>query len=193
MTANTAAESAKAKVYKENPLKKKYQLEKKERSLTVIKKQMRDSQRTMKKTTDANIKQSLQKRIEALESEISNYASLQTELKLTEKYKYVKFVELKKVEKAIRKGVDADCEQKVNLENQKAYIEFFPKDLKYISLFPLKDDEKSQIERETIMKDIIERKNQGLLVDGYVFRSKVKAEKIAGPEAPLQDDFFMEE
>lgn len=99
-------------------------------SLSLLKKNIRNSQRILKRNLPANIRLEHEKRIQAhlIHLEAKVYSEL--ERKMTLDYKMVRFIEKKK---ALRK-------LKANADNQQAqfelfYIQHFPKVIKYISIY----------------------------------------------------------
>ncbi|KAJ3065324.1 hypothetical protein HDU98_011313 [Podochytrium sp. JEL0797] len=115
-----------------------------------IRKKIRDAERLLRRPKlPATTKQELERRIKSLNKELVNKAREVNETDISGKYKFVKHLERKKVLKNITRleksvaeltaeGQDASstsedlAQQRIRL----AYIEFYPKDMKYISLFP---------------------------------------------------------
>ncbi|KAJ3084360.1 18S rRNA maturation protein [Rhizoclosmatium hyalinum] len=121
-----------------------------------IRKRIRDAERLLRRPKlPATSKQELERRIKALNRELTEKARSVNESEIEQKYKFVKHLERKKVLKKITKiekqiaelstseaatkdELSAElAQQRINL----AYIEFYPKDMKYISLFPTNADE----------------------------------------------------
>ncbi|KAJ3109480.1 18S rRNA maturation protein [Physocladia obscura] len=115
-----------------------------------IKKRVRDTERLLRRgNLQATAKQELERRIKALNLELTIKTRELNEAEISTKYKYVKHVERTKVLRKITKlekelakldnpkdtikhDLESDlAQQRLNL----AYIEFFPKDMKYVSLF----------------------------------------------------------
>ncbi|KAI8834987.1 hypothetical protein BJ741DRAFT_608824 [Chytriomyces cf. hyalinus JEL632] len=128
-----------------------------EGGISGIRKRLRDTERLLKRPNlQATAKQDLERRVKALNTELMLKQREANETEIMNKYKYIKHVERKKVLRKITKlekslapptddsddaPLDKDekelleselAEQRVNL----AYIEFFPRDMKYVSLFP---------------------------------------------------------
>ncbi|KAJ3107829.1 18S rRNA maturation protein [Phlyctochytrium planicorne] len=139
--------SKKAKVDKrENPFKTIPKGPKAEGGLAALKKKIRDAQRSLNRPNlAADVKIDLQRRLKALNIELEKKQSGDLELKLYEKYKYVRHVEKTKVLRKIKRAEKEDDAEE--LEKQKidlAYIEHFPKDMKYLSLFPKENQSDKQ-------------------------------------------------
>ncbi|KAJ3332463.1 18S rRNA maturation protein [Blyttiomyces sp. JEL0837] len=131
-----------------------------DQGLSGIKMKIRDALRLLKRPNlPATVKQDLERRHKALVLELNSKSQSALEGKLIQKYKYVKHVEKVKVLRRINQlekkrdadDNDLDDEEKEEIESQLkeqrlnlAYIEFFPKDMKYISLFPKTDDEQKE-------------------------------------------------
>ncbi|KAI9014714.1 hypothetical protein BC832DRAFT_165435 [Gaertneriomyces semiglobifer] len=149
--AGAASAKRQKSLYQPNPLAKKYghhvRPQQNEEGMSVIKKKIRDTERILKKGKNLQATQQLEleRRIKALKLKLANKEREEREEKLAHKYKYVKFVESKKCArklKQIEKALSSDpnnkdlqselLTQRVNL----AYIQHFPPDMKYISLFP---------------------------------------------------------
>ncbi|KAJ3029537.1 UNVERIFIED_CONTAM: 18S rRNA maturation protein [Siphonaria sp. JEL0065] len=116
-----------------------------------IRKRIRDAERLLRRPKiQATAKQDLERRIKALNRELVLKTREVNENEVQAKYKFVKHLERKKVLKKITKleksishleeDEDAARQQLTTDLNQQrinlAYIEFYPKDMKYISLFP---------------------------------------------------------
>ena len=125
-------------------------------SPAIIKKRLRDTMRTLKRPNlSAIVKTDLERRVKALELELQQLEKNSEAQKLKQKYKYVKFVERKKLERkmhqlehslstqndskeADQKGQPMNPEkiqQEIqDIKSKLMYIDHYPKDLKYISL-----------------------------------------------------------
>ncbi|KAI9346573.1 hypothetical protein BDR26DRAFT_855780 [Obelidium mucronatum] len=115
-----------------------------------LRKRIRDAERLLRRPKlPATAKQDLERRIKALNRELLLKTREVNENEVGAKYKFVKHLERKKVLKKISriekqlKDADFDENEKSQLEDDLsqqrinlAYIEFYPKDMKYISLFP---------------------------------------------------------
>ncbi|KAI8916219.1 hypothetical protein EDD86DRAFT_13118 [Gorgonomyces haynaldii] len=190
------------KKYKPNPLAVKYghHVHKKEtKSKADLKKQLRNTQRLMQKMTSAVQQQELKRKVAAIELEIKELDSTQKQDKLREKYKYVRFVESKKLnrmitqtEKAIASEETEELLQKLqDLRLKLLYVERYPTDMKYVSLFP-KDSEPHPF-GQRIMERIKALKEEGKFEDPefqWQFKEKtIEKEDKATHEA---DEFFLE-
>ncbi|ORX75506.1 hypothetical protein BCR32DRAFT_271862 [Anaeromyces robustus] len=175
-----------------------------------LRKKIRDTKRLLRKDTlDANVRQELERSLKAYEIEFENKskitAKINVEEKYAEKYKFVKFLEFKKANKIWTKtknqlenlDANADPKKRESLEKQLQkyildlnYIEHFPKDQKYISLYP-----KTKITNENIIKkrndirsSIQKAVKSGELLDVTIPRNRKMARKslIKGVNATLE-------
>ncbi|KAJ3045546.1 18S rRNA maturation protein [Rhizophlyctis rosea] len=160
-----------------------------------IKKRIRDTQRLLKKTDiPATTRQELERRLKALNIDLNKLQRTDQEEKLHKKYKYVKFVEEKKVNRKIttitKKLETAKGEDKKALEKDLkerhldlAYIRHFPRDMKYISLFAdtegdAKEDGKTEKTRAAVRAFIGKAEESGRIEQGgFVIR---KADVFGG-------------
>lgn len=101
-------------VYKENPLKKKYQTTKLILSSSSLKKKIRDCSRMLTKL-DSLKQVEMSRRIEALKMELVEFTRNEKEDQMDKKYKYVKFVERKKVLRMMKSCAEPEKE---GLENK---------------------------------------------------------------------------
>ncbi|KAJ3161241.1 18S rRNA maturation protein, partial [Irineochytrium annulatum] len=106
------------------------------------KKRLRDSERMLKRENlPADIRIDLQRRVKALKLEIEERGKEEREHKLWERYKYVRHVEKTKLTRRIaalsRLSPSPTVSSQLQLLNlHLAYVTHFPRDVKYISLFP---------------------------------------------------------
>ncbi|KAJ3414340.1 18S rRNA maturation protein [Chytridiales sp. JEL 0842] len=110
-------------------------------SSSALKKRLRDTERLLKRPNlDATTRKDVERRLKALQLELLEKGRVVEEKKIAAKYKYVRHVEKTKIQRKLKQlekqegGASADkvLEQKVRL----AYVEHYPRDMKYISLFP---------------------------------------------------------
>ena len=187
----------------------------KESSIASIKKKLRDTQRTLKRPSlNASLKTNLERRVRALELELKSASEQSASEKLQSKYKYVKFVERKKIERKLAQSqkelaLDSQNQELQNhiadLELQRAYIDHYPMDLKYISL--LKKDGMSQeaLEKQSGILSFLEqtRTSDGTFqINGSLRSSQIFAsfgnqtehqtvnERSQSSES-VEDDFFL--
>ncbi|KAF9947762.1 18S rRNA maturation protein [Mortierella alpina] len=132
-----------------------------------LKKKLRDTLRLLSKNPKmpADVRLDHERRIEALKLQIAEKQVDQTEQKMATKYRMVKFFESKKADRKIKVFMrqhpdwESNEEEKKELESLKldlAYIQHFPKTLKYIALYPTEnaDDPVVTKEREEIREKI---------------------------------------
>ncbi|KAJ3057180.1 18S rRNA maturation protein [Rhizophlyctis rosea] len=184
-----------------------------------IRKRIRDTERLLKKANlPANTRVELERRLKALNIDLSKLQRSDLEEKLHKKYKYVKFVEEKKINRkvsALQKKLETSSptESKTLQKDLSerltdlAYIKYFPRDMKYISV--VADNEgstKTEDQRSAIRKFIEEARSAGKLDQGAFAVRRVDVfgkgeeegdgsaeesgdEDVAGKEDG--DDFFM--
>ncbi len=201
--AEAATAAAKKPRYQENPLKKRYgSKEKKPVSASGLKKTLRDTKRQLQKCTNEVVKVELARKIAAAEHSLADLARVVHEESLAERYKYVKFVEVRSLLLAFiynlqRKKVAKRIARGEALQLMLDYIDYYPVDLKYVALFPSKDDAASAEERARIMALVREASEAGLCKPGFVLRSKPlgvessEAEAVQEPADIGKDDFFV--
>ncbi|KAF9288894.1 18S rRNA maturation protein [Mortierella alpina] len=132
-----------------------------------LKKKLRDTLRLLSKNPKmpADVRLDHERRIEALKLQIAEKQVDQTEQKMATKYRMVKFFESKKADRKIKVFMrqhpdwESNEEEKKELESLKldlAYIQHFPKTMKYIALYPTEnaDDPVVTKEREEIREKI---------------------------------------
>lgn len=125
-----------------------------------LKKQIRDTQRLLSRANlPADIRVEKERKLAALKLALADHEQSEMERALQVTYKMVKFFDRKKAErhlmKAMKKNDDAAKEEAIKNIN---YIINFPKDRKYISLFPSVEtsDERVLEERRNIRDKINE-------------------------------------
>ncbi|KAL2913626.1 hypothetical protein HK105_206928 [Polyrhizophydium stewartii] len=178
-----------------NPLAKKYghHVQKKtasSESRSALSKKIRDTERTLKRPgINATTKQELERRIKALRVKIDVQDTEAREQKLYEKYKYVRFVESKKITRKIAQTerqlqetpatasrAKALAKELAELKVKLAYTKHYPADEKYISLFPkepLAPDAPSAARQARILELVRSAQAEGLFEKpGFVLRLK---------------------
>ena len=146
------------------------------------------SDTTAKSTTDEikfinsdnlskNETRKIESEIQNLNQRIKQQQQLKKQAIFEEKYKYVRFVELKKSRK--RKDGNQD------------YIEFYPIDCKYLSCYRECLEIDSQ-KRELIKQKIAEFREKGLLREGFKWRlESTDVPDGTAAETPAADEFFI--
>ncbi|KAI8148519.1 hypothetical protein BJV82DRAFT_592385 [Fennellomyces sp. T-0311] len=153
----------------------------KEESIGRINKRIRDMKRTLQKgAKTAQIKVETERRLRALEYELGERHISNDEEALYQKYRTIKFIELKKAQRKIKqatKALENATNEEERKERQKAleerridemYIMHYPKVLPYISLYEkdksdtTKNEERRQELRQKI-KDLLD--NNGDMAD----------------------------
>jgi len=120
-----------------------------------IQKKIRDLERVLKKKGNASDTAALQARLADLQQANTQNVQSDKDKKLSIKYHMVKFVERKKLTRKIR-NVDTKLKGSLNekdhaalqgqrqaLEEDLAYVMYFPRSSKYVALFADNDDEKN--------------------------------------------------
>ncbi|KAI9325733.1 hypothetical protein DFJ73DRAFT_868741 [Zopfochytrium polystomum] len=128
--------------------------------ITAIKKKLRDTERAMRRPNlPESVRTDFEQKVKALSAQIEEAKLLSAEEQLQQKYRFIKHVELTKILRKIgqlekkrvrllksegdRKTGDGATTDVTQVDAQLdhfrlllAYVEFFPRDLKYVSLFP---------------------------------------------------------
>ncbi|KAF9081147.1 18S rRNA maturation protein, partial [Mortierella sp. GBA35] len=158
-----------------------------------MKKKLRDTLRQLSKNPKmpADTKLELERRIEALKLQIAEKQVDQTEQKMAVKYRMVKFIESKKAQRKIavftkqHPDWESNAEEKQELEKLKldlAYIQHFPKTLKYVSLYPGEDgDNAAAIATRAQIREQIRAGLESGAIEQFVkkAREEVKAKIIS--------------
>eukprot|EP00033_Pygsuia_biforma_P002860 GCRY01003155.1.p1 GENE.GCRY01003155.1~~GCRY01003155.1.p1 ORF type:complete len:251 (+),score=47.52 GCRY01003155.1:133-885(+) len=163
-------------------------------SIGVLRKQIRDLSRSLKRENDSNKKSELQKKISDLTLKMNEAKQKQemsnTERKNATKYHYVKFVEKKKVERKIKhleekaELTSEEEQERWNLLKDLEYIKYYPSDKKYVSLFPNNcEDPVAHAELVSNMRKLIEDQLK-LVAD-----PQLQAEEVS--EVSADDSFFL--
>jgi hypothetical protein len=158
----------------------------KKQSISVIKKMIRDTKRLINHSPSP----ALESKLADLTEKLSDLTSEARKLKIQQKYKYVKFVEKKKLLrklKSLEKDSDASDVSQVRLHI--AYIDHYPTDLKYISILMNTSDE-AQEKKNSILLYLQKVKDEtGRWPTDWEYASKVLG-KTKEPKQ-LNDDFFI--
>jgi hypothetical protein len=192
--------------YKENPLRRKYGHHvhtKKSSALSVnqIKKKLRDTNRLLKKDLNAQKRTELERLVQSLEEQIKQTENEKRYTKYLERYKYVRFVETKKSQRRLKHAQKEGDEEEIRkYELNVLYTKFYPRDCKYVALYPaaqLEPESKTLKRRNEILARIKELNEEGKLVEGYSWTLKSSEEDSDTESEPEeanddeQDDFFL--
>ena len=103
-----------------------------------IRKSIRDTQRMLARPNlPATVRQQQERKLRALQLAVEGKAVLEMQQKMSSKYRMVRFFESKKAVRHLRLAlVSGDAEEIQEAAKDVLYVKFFPKDSKYISLFP---------------------------------------------------------
>ncbi|KAI8601820.1 rRNA-processing protein EFG1, partial [Dissophora ornata] len=112
-----------------------------------LKKKLRDTLRLLSNNPKmpADVRLEHERRIEALNLQIAEKQVDQTEQKMATKYRMVRFFESKKADRRLKvffrqnpnwEQIEEQKKEVESLQLDLAYIQHFPKTLKYISLYP---------------------------------------------------------
>ncbi|KAI3814314.1 hypothetical protein L1987_19065 [Smallanthus sonchifolius] len=142
-------------------------VEKKPKSkLVSLKRQIRSTERLLRKDTRPEVKESLIKKLEGLKSQQQIQDNLALERKIFLRDRKIKFFERRKVERRIRRlekqqralsgqAQEAEiAEQLSKLKEDLEYIRFFPKTEKYVSLFKKVDNTETVDKRNSLRTQI---------------------------------------
>jgi hypothetical protein len=152
-------------------------------SVSLIKKSIRDTQRLYKHSPSP----ALETKLADLKEKLSDLQSEARKIKVQQKYKYVKFVEKKKLLRKL-KSLDAS-DDLMQVQLHMAYIDHYPRDLKYISIL-MDTSEEGQELRNSILLYLQKVKDEtGKWPVDWEYAEKVQC-KTKLPK-PLNDDFFI--
>jgi hypothetical protein len=158
-------------------------------SMAAIKKRMRDCQRTLKRDIPATTRLELERRLKSLQSELADLNSQSHQMKMQQKYKYVRFVEKQKIDRKLKQEKDQDKIQEWQLK--RLYVSHYPKDLKYISVLATELSPTAQERRLAILNYIKKRSEEKLSLESIV-SSDIFTENAPEPEICTEkDDFFL--
>ena len=103
-----------------------------------IRKSIRDTQRMLARPNlPATVRQQQERKLRALQLAVEGKAALERQQKMATKYRMVRFFESKKAARHLRHALRTEDEAAIREAVKDAlYVKFFPKDQKYISLFP---------------------------------------------------------
>jgi hypothetical protein len=165
--------------------------------MAVLRKRLRDTQRSLNRPSlPANVRTDLERRVKAIEHDMAQQAADSSANALAQKYKYVKFVERKKIlrriaqlESADKKSddgikeeegdseveiVDSKKTKESRLEELRlhlAYIDHFPADLKYVSILSTELSDSGLETRQSILSHLSSLLESGQLTPGKIIRS----------------------
>ncbi|XP_076953871.1 uncharacterized protein LOC143628085 [Bidens hawaiensis] len=134
--------------------------------LVSLKRQIRSTERLLRKDTRPEVKGSLLKKLEGLKSQQQLLDNLALERKIFLRDRKIKFFERRKVERRIRRlekqqrassGLAQEAElaeQLSKLKEDLEYISFFPKTEKYVSLFKKVDNTDTNDKRDSLRTQI---------------------------------------
>ncbi|KAJ1332406.1 hypothetical protein BSLG_008708 [Batrachochytrium salamandrivorans] len=212
-----------------NPLAKKFghhvHKKTKQESKSDLKKSIRDTERSLKvryvvmitgehfwlnclklqRNLSATQEQELQRRAKALRLKLQAKEQEEADTVFHEKYKYIRFVETKKIHRKIaqaKKQISTPSNSEIEGTDALAalqmyelyllYVTHFPCDVKYISLFPaepLSKDSKTALLQEKILQIVKQAHVDGLFErPGYVIRMKSIEASGVDRDSPNQND-----
>ncbi|KAL7599203.1 hypothetical protein Lser_V15G23089 [Lactuca serriola] len=134
--------------------------------LVSLKRQIRSTERLIRKDTRPEVQEALTKKLEGLKNQQQLLDNLALEHKIFLRYRKIKFFERRKVERRIRRlekqqraasgqAQEADlADQLSKLKEDLEYIRFFPKAEKYVSLFKKGDNTETVNKRNALRTQI---------------------------------------
>ncbi|KAK1439523.1 hypothetical protein QVD17_05343 [Tagetes erecta] len=167
--------------------------------LVSLKRQIRSTERLLRKDTRPEVKEALVKKLEGLKSQQQMLDNLALERKIFLRDRKIKFFERRKVERRIRRlekqqrassGQAQEveiAEQLSKLKEDLEYIRFFPKTEKYVSLFK-KGDNTETVEKRNTLRTQIKANIAAAVASGK------DLEETASDDDGLdlsEDDFFL--
>jgi hypothetical protein len=120
-----------------------------------IKKALRDTLRLLQRPNlPADVRREQERKLQALQAKAVDHAHVEKEKKMSKTYRMVKFFERKKAERKLKQAKTDEAREAAIMDLN--YIIHFPKDRKYIALFPTVEttDEKVLEERCRIRQEI---------------------------------------
>jgi hypothetical protein len=172
------------------PIHHKNQKQKSLFSISKLKKKQRDCKRALLKCKDAGKKRELERMIQTIQTDINDTLEQEKHSLLAEKYKYIKFVEEKKVKRRLQAAVkEQNLELIQKFQFYLKYIQFYPKDVKYLSLFP-----NTATTTCTLQQDIFSKLKtmDHLLTPGFTWTFHTLPDLTETKEEEKEtDDFFL--
>lgn len=161
-----------------------------------IKKMIRDTNRLLNRPNlPADMRQEQERKLAALQVALSDRQKGEVEREMSVKYRMVKFFERKKALRRLASAqASGDSEAVSEAQLDLAYILHFPKDRKYISLYPVSESTSSEVlaEREVIRKQISKKLAvmgaEVLLAKGIMGSTKVKKALQDSDEEDSEDE-----
>lgn len=133
-----------------------------------IKKQLRDTQRLLSRPTlPADVRREQERKLAALQIQSVEQEKSEKEKKMVTAYRMVRFFERKKAERHLKQALKSDddaTKEKAIMDLN--YILHFPKDRKYISLFPTTETTDDRVLEER--RNIRDRVNQEIMAKANV-------------------------
>ncbi|KAF9929853.1 18S rRNA maturation protein, partial [Linnemannia zychae] len=160
-----------------------------------MKKKLRDTLRQLSNNPKmpANTKMDLERRVEALKLQIAEKKVDQTEQKMAVKYRMIKFIESKKAQRKISVFIkqhpdwesnEAEKQELDQLKLDLAYIQHFPKSLKYISLYPHENgDDAAVVKQRAEIREQIRSGLESGAIEQFVKKTREEIkDKIASKD-----------
>lgn len=160
----------------------------KKQNVSQIKKMIRDTKRLINHSPSP----ALESKLNDLTEKLTDLNAEAHKLKIQQKYKYVKFVEKKKVLRRLKsfEKVSESSDQVDLARLHLAYIDHYPTDLKYISILAVNNSDEAQEKKNAILLYLKKvKKETGLWPMDWEYSEKILG-KTKEPK-PLNDDFFL--
>ena len=159
-------------------------------SVSLLKKKIRDTKRLVNHSPCPSLQSKLNILLEQLEKEEAKLKKL----KIQQKYKYVKFVEKKKLVRRLKAAEKSnDQDQCTILSKQIAYIDHYPSDLKYISILATDQSEEASSKKESILNYLskVQLETGSWPVEEWEYSVAILGQSKKTKEQELNDDFFL--
>lgn len=159
-------------------------------SVSLLKKKIRDTKRLVNHSPSPSLQSKLSLLLEQLEKEESKAKRL----KIQQKYKYVKFVEKKKLVRRLKTAEKSnDQDQCSILSKQIAYIDHYPTDLKYISILASDQSDEASSKKESILNYLstVHNETGSWPIKEWEYSVAILGQSKQTKKQELNDDFFL--
>ena len=158
---------------------------KKSLSVSQVKKSIRDTKRLINHSPSP----ALESKLDQLNDSLAQLQSQAHKLKIQQKYKYVKFVEKKKLNRKLKTLESTGSAATDELRLHLAYIDHFPTDLKYISI--LNNGSTDAVEKQTAILSYLNKikEETGSWPVNWEYSKEILG--ITKDKKEMTDDFFL--
>ena len=162
----------------------------KKQSSAQIKKMIRDT----KRLNNHSPSPALESKLSILMEQLQDQQSAAKMMKMQQKYKYVKFVEKKKLLRRLN-TLEKECKDSSDLDLIRlhlAYIDHYPSDLKYISIISSENSDEAQEKKNAILGHLRKgRQETGKWPMDWEYSVVILGRCKTQLQPTLTDDFFL--